>query len=47
MKVEKLTLREMGLIATIFAVLLMAALWMVRASPAPRVLKKADQTRGI
>jgi Ca-activated chloride channel homolog len=35
MKIEKLTLREMGFIATIFAVLLMAALWMVRASPTP------------
>jgi hypothetical protein len=33
MKIEKLTLRELGLIATIFAILLIATLWMARASP--------------
>src|SRR5262245_44671563 len=44
MKIEKLTLREMGLIATIFAVLLMAALWMVRASPTQRGEKRVQTT---
>jgi hypothetical protein len=32
MKIEKLTLRELGFIATIFGILVVAALWMARGN---------------
>jgi hypothetical protein len=44
MKIEKLTLRELGLIATIFAILVVAALWMAHAIPAQTGEKRGDQT---
>jgi Ca-activated chloride channel family protein len=44
MKMEKLTLRELGLIATIFGILVVAALWMARASPSQTGEKRGGQT---